>query len=424
MIWEKMKAFGAYAFNKSHAGGYSTIAIKTAWLSYYYPAIFIKANLNVYIENPNKVKLYLADAYKKNIKLLPPSVNKSERFFTVADDNAIRFGLKGIKNVGATSELIINERNARGEFKSYQDFAERLIIHEKMNKNVLESLILAGALDEFEGTRKAKLMVIDKLIASCKVDKKAYDRGQMTIFDLATDLGCEELAQMKVIQLPVVAEFDKKTLLEAEKEKNGYYITEHPLDSYADVLKDENVLPLYELVGADEDDEMDDSMMTISYNNKKVKVAGVIRDMKMLYTKNGKPYKAFVLEDTTGEIECKLFNLEKNSELIQDGERVIMTGKFQDNEYGVSILTETVSDLTVKGTLSKEITVISNTDVMTARKQWQQLLAFAKRNTGNVTIKFLQNGAKYEFPVTIALNTATLNTIQNIFGENNCQLAS
>lgn len=394
----------------------------------------MKANLNVYILNSDKVKIYLADAYKKGIKLLPPSVNKSGKYFEVDGKNAIRFGLKGIKNVGATSELIIREREARGEFKSYQDFVERIIIHENLKKNVLESLILAGALDEFEGTRRAKLSVMEKMMESSKVDKKAYDSGQITMFDLAESLGCSELTELKVIKTPKIEEFNKKILLESEKEYNGYYITEHPLDSYAEILKDEEVLPLMELVSiADEDnevinsvseDDMDMVSMSKNYNNEEVKVAGVVRDAEMKFTRKGKPYMRFKLEDTTGEIECKLFNMEMNSELIRDGERLLLVGTFQDNEFGKSIMVNNVSDLSIMGTLAKEITVIGYDNVIEARKQWQQLLAVAKLNKGNVTIRFLQNGNKYEFPVKIKLNQLTLSKIQRIFGENNCRLVS
>lgn len=394
----------------------------------------MKANLNVYILNSDKVKIYLADAYKKGIKLLPPSVNKSGKYFEVDGKNAIRFGLKGIKNVGATSELIIRERKARGEFKSYQDFVERIIIHENLKKNVLESLILAGALDEFEGTRRAKLSVMEKMMESSKVDKKAYDSGQITMFDLAESLGCSELTELKVIKTPKIEEFNKKILLESEKEYNGYYITEHPLDSYAEILKDEEVLPLMELVSiADEDnevinsvseDDMDMVSMSKNYNNEEVKVAGVVRDAEMKFTRKGKPYMRFKLEDTTGEIECKLFNMEMNSELIRDGERLLLVGTFQDNEFGKSIMVNNVSDLSIMGTLAKEITVIGYDNVIEARKQWQQLLAVAKLNKGNVTIRFLQNGNKYEFPVKIKLNQLTLSKIQRIFGENNCRLVS
>lgn len=395
----------------------------------------MKANLNVYITNSDKVKIYLADTYKNGIKLLPPSVNKSDKYFEVDGENAIRFGLKGIKNVGATSELIIRERNARGEFKSYQDFVQRIIIHENLRKNVLESLILAGALDEFEGTRKAKISIMDKIIESSKVDKKAYNSGQISLFEIAEEVGCSELVELKVIDTPKIDEFDKKTLLESEKEYNGYYITEHPLDSYAKVLEDENILPLMELVdlvdedsetlkSADESNEDNFVLISNNYNNKTVKVAGVVRDTKVKFTKKGNTYMRFILEDTTGEIECKLFNMEKNSELIKDGERLIIVGKFQDNEFGKNIIVNNATDLSIKGDLAEEITVISTDEVVEARKQWRELMIVAKLNRGNTTIRFLQNGTKYEFPLKIKLNPTVLSKIQRIFGENNCKLVA
>lgn len=430
-IWNKMKAFGEYAFNKSHAGGYAVIAIRTAWLSYYYPAIFIKANLNAYITKPNKVKLYLADAHKRRIKLLPPSVNESNKDFTVIDESTIRFGLRGIKFVGSTSSLIIEERNNNGAFKSYQDLVERLTLNAKLDSRSVEGLIYSGAMDEFEGTRKAKIKMIDEMLKSARKTKSITAKGQITLFDIAESIGYTDFANIKEIKMPDCKEFDKKILLEKEREANGYYITEHPLDSFSSILKDEKIMPLYELVGSGDDEEVEydedgNSIEVIkpSYDNKNVKIAGVIREVQNLYTKKGKLYKKFILEDTTGEISCLMFNLEKNSELIMDGERIILQGKFQSNEFGTSVIVNKVSDLSIRNGLSTEITVIGSSDIVTARKQWRALKDVAKIYAGNTKIKFLQGEKEYEFPDSIKLNNTVLNKLQNIFGENNCELAS
>ncbi|WCK56967.1 DNA polymerase III subunit alpha (plasmid) [Aneurinibacillus sp. Ricciae_BoGa-3] len=203
-IWAKMKKFAEYAFNKSHAGGYAEISIRTGWLAFYYPVEYMTATLNSFITKADKIKLYLSVCKKKGIEVLSPDVNKSREVFTV-DGDAIRFGLMGIKNMGKVSTDVIAERDARGTFKDFQDFAERMAKHFKVDKRMLEALVYSGAVDDFEGTRKAKLSVLPEILDSASIEKKNYQSGQLDLFSLSDDF-----AEFKHIAIPEVAEFDKK----------------------------------------------------------------------------------------------------------------------------------------------------------------------------------------------------------------------
>lgn len=428
IIWDKMENFAKYAFNKSHAGGYGVIAVKTGWMSYHYPVIFMKANLNTYITDPKKVKPYLAYCAKTGIEMLTPCVNKSDKFFSV-EGNSIRFGLKGIKNVGATSELIINERNLRGDFASYQDFVERMVKYQKINTRAIECLIYAGALDSFEGTRRAKVTILNSLLDVAKADKKVAESGQMTMFDLADSFGLSSLKEMKEIKTPNLPEFEKDFMLMKEEECAGFFITEHPLDAYADMLKEEGVLDIAtitEVEGTDEDSELFDLENANPYLGQTLKVAGIISDLEVKYTKkDGKAFNTFTLKDATGELKAICFPKDKarNEDKLVEGKKVIVTGAFDCNDFGFQIVVKNMQDLALDGELAESITVIGNTSsIEMAREQWRELLDFATVNMGETKINFVVDGNEHLFPKTIKLNWETLNKLQTMFGEKNCKL--
>jgi len=143
-----MSEFAKYAFNKSHAAAYSVVSYRTAYLKAYYPTEFMAALLNSFIGNLNKVPEYIEECKRLNIEILKPDINKSFARFTV-QDNKIRFGLATVKNVGENVvNQIVSERSENGEYKDFIDFCER-IASESVNRKCIESLIKAGAFDNF-----------------------------------------------------------------------------------------------------------------------------------------------------------------------------------------------------------------------------------------------------------------------------------
>lgn len=434
-IWEKMRNFAKYAFNKSHAGGYGVIAVQTAFISFYYPVIFMKANLNAYITNPKKVKPYLAYCYKANIPILQPSINKSEKMFTVeGKEEGIRFGLKGIKNVGTLSELIIKEREANGLFKDYQDFVTRMYINAKTDTRAIESLIHAGALDEFEGTRRAKVSIIENLISLAKTEKQNLLTGQVTIFDIASEYGLSDLKDMKVIKTPDIAEFTKDYKLAKEREMAGFYITEHPLDEYDSILKTSNIIELEQLSVSEEEDEevvlTEEDVEQIvkeenNYIGQIINVAGIVNEVEVRYTKkDNKPMYTFSIQDRTGDLRCVCFNRQSlaNQDKLVEGKKVIINGVFDINDYGPQLRVNMMTDLATDNEISKEITVIGNSDRDISVKQWDKLKALANANKGQTQINFIFGGKSFDFPKEICLNWNVLDSIQEIFGEKNCNL--
>ena len=160
-----------YAFNKSHAACYAVVAYRTAYLKAYYPAEFMAATLNSFLGNLDKIPQYIDECKTLGIEILKPEINKSYTKFTV-ENGKIRFGLGSIKNVGTVPvNNIVKERNANGDYKNFADFCER-IADEAVNKKCVESLIKAGAFDEFEQTRSTLLASFEAIIDTIQSGKK------------------------------------------------------------------------------------------------------------------------------------------------------------------------------------------------------------------------------------------------------------
>lgn len=395
----------------------------------------MKGNLNIYINNPDKIKAYLAYCYKKGIKMLSPCVNESQELFTVVGkEEAIRFGLKGIKNVGKVSDLILNERKARGLFKDFQDFVERMITYQKISSDAIKSLIYSGALDSFEGTRRAKITIVPKLLDVAKLDKKATVSGQITMFDFAEEQGLDEIANIKKIPTPVMDEYDKDYKLSKEREFAGFYITEHPLDDYIDVLKNHNVLDISVLTDTQEmETESDEGIVEMfgstttndnPYIKQTVSVSGIIKDLTLRWGKNNSTFYTFRVEDRTSEISAVCFanKVDKNRDKLVEGKKVVIKGEFDINDYGEQIKINSMIDLEQDSEFAKSITVISSSNIETARIQWKKLLVFTTKNEGATKINFVKNGELFKFPKGLNLTAQNLQALRNFFGESNCNI--
>lgn len=331
-IWGKMKKFAEYAFNKSHATAYADIGVRTAWLAFYYPVEYMCATLNSFITKAEKIRLYMAICKKKGIKILPPDVNKSEEKFTVEGDS-IRFGLMGIKNMGKAAKDIVYERKKNGPFADMQDFAERMALYSRIDKKMLEALIYASALDEFEGTRKAKLAALPNILSAAASNKKQVEFGQLSLFD------SPEMAVYKKVPIPEMEEFEKRYKLEKEKEYSGFYVTEHPLDEYAKITSREDVVEINDVLSDDSSETSDEDILNIRgslYENQNVKLCGIMRDVVQRYTRSGNRLITFILEDKSGEIKCTAFNscIEENEGKFTEGNICYVLIKVKTDDFG------------------------------------------------------------------------------------------
>ena len=314
-IFDEMAEFAKYAFNKSHAACYAVVAYRTAYLKAYYPAEFMAATLNSYLGNLDKIPQYIDECKDLGIEILKPEINRSFEKFTV-ENGKIRFGLGSIKNVGEKPVgNIVEERKENGEFKNFTDFCER-ISEKDVNKKCIESLIKAGAFDEFKQTRSTLLASFEGIIDIIQSEKKKGLSGQVSMFDLGTEEEKEELNEKKYT-FEEHNELPEKELLSLEKEMLGIYISGHPLEKLREQIEKQtniNTIDLKELDEQMQTNGDDEALELIKQNTKpkfqdgqNVKYAGIITSIKKKYTKNNKIMAFVTIEDLYGTAEVIVF---------------------------------------------------------------------------------------------------------------------
>ena len=322
--WEK---FARYGFNKAHAADYGLISVQTAYLKTHYPVEYMTALLTVYQSNTDKVTLYASECRQMGIEVLPPNVNYSCWGFTIEDnpsgENCIRFGLGAVKNVGeGPVEEIIKGREER-KFEDVNDFLRRTDLR-KVGKRALESLIQVGALDDF-GSRPALLESMDRILAISSSNFQAADAGQISMFGDATGL-------TESIQLPEAkAAINRRAQLDWERELIGLYVSDHPLSTVMDNLKDHVTHFAQDLNEAK--------------HQERVSVAGIVTKIRQHQTKNNKPMAFATIEDIQGTIDLVLFprTWKKYAELVRFDEIIYVKGKADANGGDTKVLVDQVA---------------------------------------------------------------------------------
>lgn len=300
-IFDEMSDFANYAFNKSHAAAYAFVAYQTAYLKTFYPCEFMAALISS-IDNQDKINGYVKNCAEMGIDRLPPDINESIDTFSVKD-GAIRFGLSAVKNVGQNMiRAVVAERERKGKFKNFADFLERMA-GENLNKRALESLIMCGAFDSM-GVKRSQLLQVYELALDGISRSKRYNlEGQMSLFDMD---GEEETFD---IEYPDVKEFDRRALLNMEKEMTGIYFSGHPMDEYEDKVRRISSDRIYKLISASERDENGEYRAVPGgiADGDKIIICAVINTQKVKTTKNGSQMAFLEIEDSTGAAEAIVY---------------------------------------------------------------------------------------------------------------------
>lgn len=292
-IFTLIEPFAGYGFNKAHAACYAMIAYQTAYLKANFPVEYMTAVLtaesraNTGPTRDDKISNIISECRRMNISILPPDINASDVEFSI-DNGSIRFGLSAIKNVGtAAIESILKTRSENRKFTSLGDVLTRVDLS-KVNKKTLESLIKTGAMDAF-GKRAQLLSVLPELTDGMHKKKKADSKGQSGLFD-----SDDTQKQSFMDTLPEIPELTNSQLLSFEKELLGFYLTAHPLSFHEKELNAMHLQPI--------------GSITEDMVGSRVVIAGLVVDVKRIFTKAGNNEMAFVkLQDLTGTIECVVF---------------------------------------------------------------------------------------------------------------------
>ena len=439
-IFDEMAEFAKYAFNKSHAAAYAVVSYQTAYLKAYYPEEFMAATLNSFLGNLDKVPYYIDECKRLNIDILKPDINKSYTKFTV-DNGKIRFGLGSIKNVGiAAINAIVEERRKNGEFKSFTDFCER-IQDEAVNKKCVESLIKAGAFDEFEQTRSTLMASFESIIDSISDSSKKNFKGQVSMFDLGGGMveedTKEELEKMKY-SYTTLKEYTEKELLSMEKEMLGLYISGHPLEGMrAEIEANTNISTLRIREGLD---ELEQTGKFTYKDGQNVKFAGIINSIKKKYTKNNKIMAFVSVEDLYGSIEVIVFEncYQTSTNALLEDNIVMIEGRLsiREDEGNVSIIASKIYNVasgtfpnatsvplaTSQTTNTRKILNINITNL--SEEQKDKLRGAIKFFTGDRNNTQLQiiNGEKTIPSGGIFINKEILKEFEEIVGSENCNI--
>ena len=388
-IFDEMAEFAKYAFNKSHAAAYAVVAYRTAYLKTYYPPEFMAATLNSYLGNLEKVPEYIDECKRLGIEILSPSINKSYTRFAVYG-NQIRFGLGSVKNVGVGAvESIVEERKKNGEYKSFTDFCER-ISSESVNKKCIESLIKAGAFDEFEINRATLLASYEGILDTINGSSRRNIQGQVSIFDIGEQ---DEAIEKNKYSFTNLTEFSEKELLNMEKEMLGIYISGHPLNNYRDAIQ--KIATTDTLKMAEMDERKD---------GEAVKYIGIINSVKKKYTKKNTIMAFVTIEDLYGECEVIVFDscYSRCSGVLLENNIVLVDGRLsirEDDEPKIVANSITEFSGQTQNTEEKEQTrrpQVWNLDITNLSEERKDKLRgaikFFSGDRNNALIQVVENG--------------------------------
>jgi DNA polymerase-3 subunit alpha len=289
-LWETLVPFADYAFNKAHTAAYGVLSFWTAYLKAHYPTEFMAALLTSVGGDKDKSAIYLAEARRMGITVLPPDVNDSGAHFSAVGED-IRFGLTAVRNVGANVVAeIITAREAKGAFTSFADFLEK-VPASVCNKRTIDSLVKAGAFDSLGHSRRALNAIHEGAVDSVVGVKRQEATGQFDLFADAADLSIGVR-----VDVPVMSEWDKKTLLAFEREMLGLYVSDHPLAGLEHVLRAEAT---HQILNANPANGVGEGAQ--------ITLAGLITRVDRRIARSGAAYAIAVLEDMTGETEVQFF---------------------------------------------------------------------------------------------------------------------
>ena len=314
--WDSLIGFSRYSFNKAHAYAYAVLGYQTGYLKTHFTSEYYAAYFNHVQGDKDKLGQAIRNAKELGIKVLPPDAEKSDVNFTVDDEGNILYGFSAIKNVGKSSEIIL-ERRTEKEINSVKDFFT-MFENNELNARKMEMLVKAGVLDNIcrkdpvIKTRSRLLFNFEEIYNAYK-PKKNVKRKQQTLFEIEDELKILEPLPRYKIQT-----------LQYEKEVLGAYVSRHPLD-YATETEDEN---WEEVCNTQED--------LINKKKKTVNCLGTIESCRVITTKKGQKMCFMSMAGKNISFDVTVFpsTFEKYEFILAEGNSLFMTLYVDDYNDG------------------------------------------------------------------------------------------
>ncbi|WP_019934209.1 DNA polymerase III subunit alpha [Oceanimonas smirnovii] len=328
-IFDLVEKFAGYGFNKSHSAAYALVSYQTLWLKTHFPAEFMAAVMTADMDNTDKVVTLVDECQRMGLTLSPPDVNTGRYRFTVNEDGHIVYGIGAIKGVGESPiESILAARERGGPFRDLFDFCNRVDL-KKLNKRVMEKLILSGAMDKLGPHRASMMATLEEAMKAADQHAKAEALGQGDMFGVLVEEDKVEHAFADVPHWP------DKIWLEGERDTLGLYLTGHPINQYARELRHYTSGRLNEVQPGGRD-----RLST---------VAGLVIAARVMTTKRGNRMGILTLDDKSGRLDVTLFSdaLERYESLLEKDKILVISGQvsFDDFSGGLKMSAREVLDI-------------------------------------------------------------------------------
>ncbi|MDF2391159.1 DNA polymerase III subunit alpha [Aeromonas sp. 2MA4] len=329
-IFDLVEKFAGYGFNKSHSAAYALVSYQTLWLKTHFPAEFMAAVMTADMDNTDKIVTLVDECQRMGLTVIPPDVNTGRYRFSVNEDGHIVYGIGAVKGVGeGPIDAILSARDQDGPFRDLFDFCNRVDI-KKINKRVMEKLILSGAMDRLGPHRAALMATLEEAMRAAEQHAKAQAVGQVDMFGVLT----QEIDDVRKA-FANVPHWPDKVWLEGERETLGLYLTGHPINQYSGELRRYTSGRLCDLHPTSRD--------TVTT------AAGLVIAARSMVTKRGNKMGIFTLDDRSGRLDVTLFSeaLEKYEELMQKDRILVVSGQvsFDDFSGGLKMSARELLDI-------------------------------------------------------------------------------
>ncbi|MFC0141967.1 DNA polymerase III subunit alpha [Erwinia mallotivora] len=330
-IFDLVEKFAGYGFNKSHSAAYALVSYQTLWLKAHYPAEFMAAVMTADMDNTEKVVGLVDECWRMGLKVLPPDINSGLYPFHVNDEGEIVYGIGAIKGVGeGPIEAILEARNQGGYFRELFDLCARTDT-KKLNRRVLEKLIMSGAFDRLGPHRAALMSALSDALKAADQHAKAEATGQADMFGVLAEAP-EQIEQ----SYADVTRWPEQVQLDGERETLGLYLTGHPINQY---LKE-----IERYVGG-----MRLKDMHPTRRGEVIMAVGLVVAARVMVTKRGNRIGICTLDDRSGRLEVMLFTdaLDKYQHLLEKDRILIVSGQvsFDDFSGGLKMTAREVMDI-------------------------------------------------------------------------------